>query len=66
MTLLVIMTSYLCDACFFTNCPNKWEWGELPNKRSADKVEQQAEETEQSRLLKTILDKYFNKVSFYF
>ena len=24
--LLVIMTSYFCDACYFTNCPNRWNW----------------------------------------
>lgn len=29
-----IMTSYITDACYFTNCPNKWEW----RKRSGNDV----------------------------
>merc|ERR1719427_729875 len=52
--LIFFMTSYLCDACYFTNCPNKWNW----RKRSDNDVivENLKQRAEANPLLKSYLE----------
>lgn len=57
--LLVAMTSYSCEGCYFTNCPNKWEWGKVRSTRSTDDQKSYQE----YQLLDNILQKMFNEVS---
>ena len=59
--LALLMTSYLCDACYFTNCPNKWEW----KKRSDSDVinENLKQRAEANPLLKSYLEKSQQQVS---
>ena len=66
MRLLFIMTSYLCEGCYLTNCPKRWYRGgrnkvgssKGRSTRSIDSLEKQ------NQLLNNILRKIFNKVSF--
>ena len=61
--LIIVMTSYLCDACFFTNCPNKWNW----RKRSDNDVinEKLKQRAAAYPLLKSYLETNQQKVSLY-
>merc|ERR1712183_716520 len=54
MVLVVFMTSYVCDACYFTNCPNKWNWGKRSEAKAEETLKQRADA---NPLLKSYLDK---------
>ena len=64
MTILSIsiMMSYIADACYFTNCPNKWKW----RKRSDNDVinESLQQRADINPLLKSYLEKSAQEVRF--
>lgn len=64
MMLLVVMTSYLCEGCYFTNCPNRWDWGKVRSTTSTNALVQQ--KYQQSQLLDKILQKLIYEVSTYY
>lgn len=58
---LVIMTSYFCEGCYFTNCPNRWNWnGKRSDKNFAEETLKQRAEA--NPLLKSYLDKVMMEV----